>query len=131
MATQIINNGASLKIISEGISRNIIKSQIREIGIINDTIVKIDIGQGALNNVFINHSEVSDPQAATPAALVDAINGMLQQNLSGYATEQNQQQEITQMQNIKTDITDIKEKISSMNDKLLQEPLLEIGRAHV
>ncbi len=103
-ATQIINNGASLKIISADGTRNILKQEIVEISILKDTIVKIDIGQGALNNVFINHPDVSSPQAQTPDALIDAINAMLQSSINlpqGIATEANQQREISELDSIR------------------------------
>lgn len=100
--TQIINDGAALKIISAGVTRNILKNQIREISVINDTVIKIDIGQGALNNIFLDFGDVAAPVAATPDALAEAINGMLLNNFSGIATEANQQTEISELRNIKT-----------------------------
>ena len=102
--TQIINNGASVKIISPDGTRNILKQEIIEISILKDTIVKIDIGQGALNNVFINHPEVSIPQTPTPDALMDAINAMLQSSIvipPGISTELNQQSEISKLDSIR------------------------------
>ena len=107
IATQIINNGASLKIISADGTRNIMKQEIIEIGIIKDTLVKIDIGQGALNNIFINYPEVSVPQTPSADALVDAINAMLQTTIvipPGIATELNQQKEISDLDNIKNSL---------------------------
>ena len=121
--TQIINNGASLKIIADGATRNILKHQIREVSVINDTVIKIDIGQGALNNIFLNYADVSNPVTPTPDALVEAINAMLLNNFSGVATEANQQKEIADLDSIK-------------NAALFEEPQIsdesnEIGRAHV
>jgi uncharacterized Fe-S cluster-containing MiaB family protein len=52
MATEISNNGASLKIVVDLAPRYILKNQIREVEVVRDTIIKIDIGQGALYNVF-------------------------------------------------------------------------------
>jgi hypothetical protein len=113
-ATQIINNGASLKIISADGTRNILKQEIVEISILKDSIVKIDIGQGALNNVFINHPDVSNPQTQSPDALVEAINAMLQSNINlpqGIATEVNQQKQISQLDSVRISL-------------LLQAPLI-------
>jgi hypothetical protein len=101
-STQIINDGASLKIISAGASRNILKQQIRELSIVNDTLLKIDIGQGPLNNIFLEYGEVSDPATPNPDALLEAVNAMLVSSASGNATEANQQREISELQNIKT-----------------------------
>jgi hypothetical protein len=100
--TQIINNGASLKIVSADGTRNILKQQIREVSPLADGVVKIDIGQGSLNNIFINHSEVSEPVTPSAEALADTINTMLQTNLGGIATEANQNSEINELKNIKT-----------------------------
>ena len=107
IATQIINNGASVKIISADGTRNILKQEIIEISILKDTIVKIDIGQGALNNVFINHPEVAIPLTPTPDALVEAINAMLQNTIvlpPGISTELNQQSEISKLDSIRTSL---------------------------
>jgi hypothetical protein len=107
VATQIINNGASLKIISADGTRNILKQEIVEISIIKDTLIKIDIGQGALNNVFINYPDVSSPQTQSPDALADAINAMLQSSLNlpdGISTAANQQKEISDLDSIRTSL---------------------------
>jgi hypothetical protein len=100
--TQLINNGASLKVITSGVPRNILKQQIREISVINGTIIKIDIGQGALNNIFITFSEVTNPVTASPDALTETINGMLAS--TGAATDTNQQAEISELQKIKSSL---------------------------
>jgi len=105
LATQIINNGASLKIIADGATRNILKQQIREVSVINDTVIKIDIGQGALNNIFIDYPTVSNPVTPNPDALVEAINTMLMNTITippGIATEANQQTEISKLESIRT-----------------------------
>ncbi len=104
VGTQIINNGASLKIISADGTRNILKQEITEISVIKDTLIKIDIGRGALDNVFINYPDVAIPQAPTPDALVDAINAMLLNTPvipPGISTELNQQKEIADLDSIK------------------------------
>ena len=107
IATQILNNGASLKIISPDGTRNILKQEIIEISIIKDTLIKIDIGQGALNNIFINYPEVGLPQTPSPDALVDAINAMLQTTIvipPGISTEVNQLSEIAKLDSIRTSL---------------------------
>jgi len=102
--TQIINNGASLKIISADGTRNILKQEITEVSIIKDTLIKIDIGRGALDNVFINIQDVTSPQTPSPDALADAINAMLLNTVvlpPGISTELNQQKEIADLDSIK------------------------------
>lgn len=112
--TQIINNGASLKIIQDGFSRNILKMQVKEVSVLINTIIKIDIGKGALSNIFLEFNDVSNPQTSNPEALVEAINQMLQTNanISGVATERNQEIEISELQNIKTNQLFVEPQIS-------------------
>jgi hypothetical protein len=112
---QIINDGASLKIISSnGIARLVAKKHIKEIIVIKTTIIKLDLGRGALHNIFINHPEVTIPLLGTPEELRDAINDMLLAE-TGLATEQHQLEEISELQTIKGSVNEI---------KLFQEPLL-------
>ena len=61
MTTQIINAGASLKIINDGVSKFVMKAQIREVDIVRDTIIRLDIGEGTLYNVFVDQLEVTVP----------------------------------------------------------------------
>lgn len=124
MAVQIINNGATLKVVTDGVARLVSKAQVREIAVIKTTIVKLDIGLGALHNVFIDHNDVDDPVTPSPEDLRDAINTMLQSATAGGATEQRQLEEITELQTIQTSLSDLKGKVDLVNDKLFFEPLL-------
>lgn len=121
---EIINNGASLKIISGSNIRLIYKTQIREISVIKTNIIKVDLGLGALHNVFINYPDVTNPVTADPDALRDAINVMLiNAATAGGATEQKQIDGITELQSIKTSVNALGSKIDQLNDKLFMEPL--------
>lgn len=123
MATQIENTGNSLKITVDGNDRFIMKAQISEVEVAYDSIIKIDIGKGALYNLFINQAEVDVPRTDTPVQLRDAILAMLQPSVgSGNATEAKQTEQTLELQAVKTAVTDIKDKISSVNDKLFFEP---------
>lgn len=123
MPTQIENTGNTLKITSEGNARFIMKSQITEVEISNGTIIKIDIGKGALNNVFIDQADVTLPTSKDVTDLRDKILTMLQPIVgSGMATEAKQTEQTTELQAVKTALTDIKDKMSSVNDKLFFEP---------
>ena len=75
MATIIENNGGSIKITENGSSRFVLKYQVREVEIVRDTIIKIDIGQGALNNIYIDQADVTAPATATVEELRDQIIG--------------------------------------------------------
>ncbi|MBI2968891.1 MAG: hypothetical protein HYY40_13910 [Bacteroidetes bacterium] len=101
---EIINNGASLKIVTDGEARLILKRYIRGIGIIRPSVIKLDLGAGPLNNVFINHTEVIEPKTATPDELRDAINEM--------------------MNDCCNKLNEIRGNVESINSKIFFEPLL-------
>ncbi|MFA6923603.1 MAG: hypothetical protein WC223_05045 [Bacteroidales bacterium] len=107
MTVEIQNAGTSLKIITDGSARYIVKQKIAEISVINDNILKIDIGEGSLYNIFITYSDVTAPQTANAAALRDAVHAMLQTNLTGFASEANQLSEISQLQAVQNITEDI------------------------
>lgn len=122
MTVEIINSGASLKIISDGSPRFVLKNQIREVEIVRDTIIKIDIGQGALYNVFVDQAEVTVPTSLNVADLRDKIMEMLQTSVNGLATEQKQTEGNSEIVNIKNSVNDMKDKVNALNDKLFFEP---------
>jgi hypothetical protein len=125
MSVQITNNGASLKIVDGTETRNIMKNQILEIAVIKTNVIKIDIGKGALNNVFINFPDVTVPVAADPGALRDAINDMLASTLTaGTATEAHQLEEIAKLNIISDNTGQIKNSVSSLDSKFFIEPTL-------
>lgn len=125
MVIEIINNGASLKISTDGVPRFILKSQIKDVNVLRDAIIKIDIGQGALNNVFVDQTEVTIPASVSVDDLRDKILAMLQGNSAGLATEQKQDSEITNIQDLKTQVLDLQNKVGSVDSKLFFEPALE------
>jgi hypothetical protein len=122
--TEIINNGASLNILTDGIPNFIMKSQIRDVNVLRDTIIKIDIGQGALNNVFIDQVSVTAPVNTDVNNLRDQIIAMLQTNNAGLATELKQDSEITKITDLATQITDLQTKVGSVDSKLFFEPTI-------
>lgn len=124
MATEIANNGASLKITSDASPRFIMKSQIREIEVVRDTIIKIDIGQGALNNVFIDQVDVTLPVSKSVDDLRDQIMEMLQGGVAGLATEQKQTDEIQKISALQEQVKDVQNKIGSVDSKLFFDPAL-------
>ena len=124
MATTIENNGASIKITEDGVSRYVLKYQIREVEIVRDTIIKIDIGQGALNNIFVDQANVTAPASASVEALRDLIMGMLQSNVTGTATEAKQTEEIGEIKNLQAVIGNLQAKINSLDDKTFYQPSL-------
>lgn len=115
MSTQIINAGASLKVVTDNAPRFILKSQIKEVAVLRDTIIKVDIGQGALYNLFIDQLDVTLPTSISVDDLRDKIMDMLQTSVSaGLATEQKQIDG-------NAEIVNIKNSISVLNDKLFYD----------
>jgi hypothetical protein len=126
MGTEIINDGASLRIIQNGLTRLVVKLQIKEILVISGNIVKIDKGSG-LYNIFIPHADVTNPVTANAEALRDAINAMLNTGNTGgtgAATEAKQDNQIIEMQNMNTKMTSMLGKIDTLNDRVFIEALL-------
>lgn len=125
MATEIINNGSSLKIVTDGSPRFILKNQIKEVEVVRDTIIKIDIGQGALYNVFVDQTEVTNPASASVEELRDKIIDMLQTAAAvGLATEAKQTEGNAEIVNLKNSVSQLSEKVTAMNDKIFYEPKL-------
>ena len=119
MGLEITNNGASIKIFDGTNTRNIMKNQIQEIAVIKTSIVKIDIGKGALSNVFINFPDVTNPVVASVDLLRDAINDMLAATLTaGTATEAHQLEEIAKLNTINDSANQIKSSVGSLDSKL-------------
>ena len=75
---QIFNDGASIRVVTDGVAKFVTKDDVQEIVVVKNTIVKVDTGRGALRNTFINHPDVTIPLAPSPEALRDIINAMLQ-----------------------------------------------------
>lgn len=125
MTTEITNNGSSLKIVTDGSPRYILKNQIKEVEVVRDTIIKIDIGQGALYNVFIDQATVTNPVSKTVDDLRDQIMAMLQCSVAtGLATEANQTEEINQIKTLQASVSGLTEKVASLDNKLFYEPVL-------
>jgi hypothetical protein len=119
MATVIENNGASLKITEDGATRFVLKNQIREVEVVRDTIIKLDIGQGALNNIFIDQASVTAPASTGVEDLRDQLMGFIQTSTSivGFATELNQNKELETLKSLQTTI-------NALNEKMFIDPIL-------
>lgn len=122
---EITNNGASLRIKNGALIRNIMKAQIIEIVVVKTNIIKIDIGKGALYNVFIPYADVTVPATASPEALKDAINDMLAASgVAGSATEAKQIEEIAKLNVLNEQVTTIRYAVSTLDSKIFFEPVL-------
>ncbi|MBX3164678.1 MAG: hypothetical protein KF900_09360 [Bacteroidetes bacterium] len=128
-AITIENNGASLKITSGTSVRNIVKAQIIEIAVVQNNIIKIDSGKGALYNVYVPYTDVTQPLTANPTELREAINAMLQGSdgggtAAGGATEAKQIEELDKLSVIDGLIRDIKATIITLDGKVFFEPVI-------
>jgi hypothetical protein len=124
MAVEIVDTGASLKITTDGAVRYVVKNQIREISIVRDTIIKLDIGKGALYDEFIDQAVVDVPQSKSVQDLSDQLNAMLQMDLAGFATSKKQDDQIAQIAGLQASITDVQAKMGALNDKVSGDPLI-------
>lgn len=122
----ITDSGSSIKIVNGAEIRNILKNQIIEISVIKTNIIKIDNGQGALQNVFIVFEEVSAPIAANPESLKEMILGFLTPAavLTGYATEAKQTNEIELLNSIKNYTLVLQTLLTAIDSKLFYTPVL-------
>jgi hypothetical protein len=127
-ATTIVDNGGSIKITIGTVIRNITKAQIVEVSVIKTTIIKIDIGQGALHNIFIPFGDVTAPSTANAGALRDAIAAFLPTGGggagAGNATEAKQIEEITLLTNINSSMNTMRGLVTTIDEKIFYEPLL-------
>ena len=85
--TEIINDGASLRIVKpEGVIL-VNKLHVKTIDTIKDEIVRLNIGEGALKNIYIKFADVVNPYGLENAAqLRDEINNMLLSTLNDIKT---------------------------------------------
>lgn len=109
MAIEIFNDGASLRILNKGSVILVSKLQIKTIETIRNDVVRLDIGEGALKNIYIRFADVTTPAGLADAGqLRDAINAMLLSNVAGAATEVKQDAEIGILNGILGVLTDLK-----------------------
>jgi hypothetical protein len=103
MAFQIFNDGACIRIENGTKTLLVTKEQVKTIDTVQNNIVRIDIGEGALKNIFINYQDVTSPVVNSGNELREVINSMLlsDQYDGGDATEATQITILQEIQNIK------------------------------
>ena len=106
---QIFNDGAVIRIENGTKILLVSKEQVKTIDIVQDNIVRIDIGEGPLKNIFINYQDVTNPVVASASELRDVIKGMMvsDQYEGGDATESTQVAILQEIQNLKMVTGDI------------------------
>lgn len=126
MPITIADNGASIKITDGALIRNVTKGQIIEVSVIKTNIIRIDIGQGPLRNIFIPYGDVTSPVTANPGALRDKINDYLVTltgGLVGAATEAKQNDQITVLNTMSDHLNSVKNLVTTIDNKVFYEPL--------
>ena len=76
MSIQIIDNSASLLIKTDTDETLLMKQSIRSITIMGLTTIKIDRGK-PLTGIYLLFSDISNPFARDPSALVNSVNQMI------------------------------------------------------
>jgi hypothetical protein len=109
---QIFNDGAVIRIENGTKTLLVTKEQVKTIDTIQNNIVRIDIGEGPLKNIFINYQDVTNPVVASANELRDLIKGwMLSDNYNGGdATEVGQVNILNRLGDIATILQAIKQK---------------------
>ena len=112
MGFKLINDGASIRIENGAKILFVTKDQVKTIDTIQNNIVRIDIGEGPLKNIFINYQDVEQPVVASANELRDLINQMLltENYAGGDAKEVTQLSILNQIQSIATSLATIKDK---------------------
>lgn len=90
---EIFNDGSCIKIQSGQKTLVVAKEQIKTIDAVHQNIVRIDIGEGPLKNIYLNCQQVAQPLVASAGELRDAIAVML----TSEAVEGTSATELTQM----------------------------------
>lgn len=112
MAFQLINDGAVIRI-ENGLKILLVaKDQVRTIDTIRDNIVRIDIGEGPLKNIFINYQDVQSPAVGSASELRDLIKQWMLSDAydGGDAKEVTQMSILTKLGDIATILASIKER---------------------
>lgn len=126
MATQIIDDGASLKIVTNGVPKFVLKANVVTVETLFNGKIKIDIGKDPLHNIYVDQATVDNPVSVDPNDLRDKIEAMLEPvSMAGTtATAANQLTQITELQNIKASVNNVNNVLTVMNDNMVLEPKL-------
>ncbi|HBF89378.1 MAG TPA: hypothetical protein DDX39_12120 [Bacteroidales bacterium] len=126
MNIEIYNEGNSLKIVCDGAVSYIAKQRILELSVIDGSIIKLDTGEGQLNNLFFAHAEVTVPASESVEELRDALNSMLNSGgMQGFATEENQRLELERLANMQKAIEELNNRVNTINNKTMYQPIVE------
>lgn len=118
MAFQIFNDGAVIRIENGTKTLLVTKEQVKTIDTIQNNIVRIDIGEGPLKNIFINYLDVTNPVVQSASELRDVIKGMLLSDNynGGDATEETQLSILTKLGDLALILQGIKDKQKALTN---------------
>jgi hypothetical protein len=77
MAYKLYDDGAVIRVENGTSVLLVTKSQVKTIDIIHGDIVRLDIGEGPLKNIFVRYTEVEIPVVSSAAQLRDVIKAMM------------------------------------------------------
>jgi hypothetical protein len=118
----VYNDGVCIKIVFDGGIIQVNKSQIKTIDTVRNDVVRLDIGAGAMKNIYIRLDEVQYPQGLqNVTALRNYINNLLLQN--GYATETKQDAAIVELKAMKQLFIDMKQILVDIKTVLTQQQI--------
>ncbi len=108
---QIYNDGACIRIEKNGKTLLLAKDQVKTIDTVHDNIIRIDIGEGPLKNIFLNYQDVGTPEVQSANELRDNIKAMMLTDayLGGDAKEVTQLSVLTQLTTVATLLQGIKD----------------------
>src|SRR5215218_8594220 len=112
MDFQIFNDGAVIRIENGTKTLLVAKEQVKTIDTIQNNVVRIDIGEGPLKNIFINYQDVTNPAVGSANELRDLIKQwMVSDNYNGGdATEAGQVNILNKLGDISTILETIKQR---------------------
>lgn len=114
MSIEILSVGTNLSIKNGENTRIIAKSLVREVSILKNSTLKLDIGGGALRNIFLPIVDIILPVHADNVALLTAVNNMLT------PPEIAIQAELDNLENV---VGHLEVLVGNMNPAFLQEPM--------
>jgi hypothetical protein len=87
MSYQIFNDSACIRIQLTNAPNDVkvlmvVKEQIKTVDIIKSNIVRIDIGEGPLKNIYLNYQEVTFPTVTSAEQLRDHIISLLKSDIN-------------------------------------------------
>lgn len=123
MSIQITNTSTHLVITNNGNVRSNNKQLVREVSVLRGVTLKIDIGGGALRNIFLPIADITLPVHANPNELVDAVNTLLSPIEVSLGQD---------LEHLGETLTAISERVNNMLPASMQEPsFIDESNPHV